>query len=102
MQFEDILYEKAEGLATITINRPTVLNAFRALTVDELVEAFKDAWADRAIGVVILTGAATPSWRGASRILKVSEVSVRDAPRAEVRSAGGGGEPPGGVSDSVA
>ncbi len=57
MKFEDILYEKAEGIASITINRPTVLNAFRALTVDELVEAFKDAWADRAIGVVILTGA---------------------------------------------
>jgi 2-ketocyclohexanecarboxyl-CoA hydrolase len=56
MRFEDILYDKAEGIATITINRPTVLNAFRAETVDEMVEAFKDAWADRAVGVVILTG----------------------------------------------
>ena len=56
MPFEDILYDKAEGIATITINRPAVLNAFRAETVDELVEAFKDAWADRAVGVVILTG----------------------------------------------
>lgn len=57
MAFEDIRYEKAEGIATITINRPKVLNAFRAQTVDEMVEAFKDAWADRTIGVVILTGA---------------------------------------------
>ena len=56
MPFEDILYDKAEGIATITINRPTVLNAFRAETVDEMVEAFKDAWADRTVGVVILTG----------------------------------------------
>jgi 2-ketocyclohexanecarboxyl-CoA hydrolase len=56
MRFEDILYDKAEGIATITINRPAVLNAFRAETVDEMVEAFKDAWADRAIGVVVLTG----------------------------------------------
>jgi 2-ketocyclohexanecarboxyl-CoA hydrolase len=57
MSFEDILYEKDNGIATMTFNRPKVLNAFRAQTVDEMVEAFKDAWADRAIGVVILTGA---------------------------------------------
>jgi 2-ketocyclohexanecarboxyl-CoA hydrolase len=57
MQFEDLLYEAADGIATITINRPKVLNAFRAETVDELVEAFKAAWADRTVGVVILTGA---------------------------------------------
>ena len=57
MKFEDILYEAAEGIATITINRPRVLNAFRAETVDEMVDAFKDAWADRTVGVVILTGA---------------------------------------------
>jgi 2-ketocyclohexanecarboxyl-CoA hydrolase len=57
MPFEDILYDKADGIATITMNRPAVLNAFRAQTVDEMTEAFKDAWADRTIGVVILTGA---------------------------------------------
>jgi 2-ketocyclohexanecarboxyl-CoA hydrolase len=57
MPFADILYEKADGIATITINRPKVLNAFRAETVDELIEAFRDAWAERTIGVVILTGA---------------------------------------------
>jgi 2-ketocyclohexanecarboxyl-CoA hydrolase len=57
MAFQDILFEKADGIATITINRPRVLNAFRAETVEELVEAFRDAWADRTIGVVILTGA---------------------------------------------
>lgn len=57
MEFGDILYEKDAGIATITMNRPEVLNAFRAQTVDELTEAFKDAWADRSIGAVILTGA---------------------------------------------
>jgi 2-ketocyclohexanecarboxyl-CoA hydrolase len=56
MQFEDVIYDKADGIATITINRPPVLNAFRAETVDEPVAAFQDAWADRSIGVVILTG----------------------------------------------
>jgi 2-ketocyclohexanecarboxyl-CoA hydrolase len=56
MTFTDILYEAAEGVATISINRPKVLNAFRAETVDELVQAFRDAWADRGVGAVILTG----------------------------------------------
>jgi 2-ketocyclohexanecarboxyl-CoA hydrolase len=57
VSFEDILYDKSEEVATITINRPKQLNAFRGQTVDELVEAFRDAWGDRAIGCVILTGA---------------------------------------------
>jgi 2-ketocyclohexanecarboxyl-CoA hydrolase len=56
MTFDDIVYEKQDGIATITINRPKVLNAFRSQTVDEMVAAFQDAWADRTIGVVILTG----------------------------------------------
>ncbi|HVD44455.1 MAG TPA: 1,4-dihydroxy-2-naphthoyl-CoA synthase, partial [Rubrobacter sp.] len=35
-EFEDIRYEKAEGIAKITINRPEVRNAFRPLTVIEM------------------------------------------------------------------
>jgi 2-ketocyclohexanecarboxyl-CoA hydrolase len=54
---EDILYEKKNGVAWITINRPQVRNAFRALTVDEMVAALRDAWADGDVGVVVLTGA---------------------------------------------
>ncbi|MBI4728078.1 MAG: enoyl-CoA hydratase/isomerase family protein [Acidobacteria bacterium] len=56
-EFEDILYEPGEGIAWITINRPERMNAFRGRTVDELIRAFKRAWADAAIGVVVLTGA---------------------------------------------
>ncbi|MDA8205594.1 MAG: 1,4-dihydroxy-2-naphthoyl-CoA synthase [Thermaerobacter sp.] len=57
MTFQDILYAKESGVATITINRPDVLNAFRDRTVDELIDAFIDAWDDQEVGVVILTGA---------------------------------------------
>jgi naphthoate synthase len=57
MAYQDILYEKRDGMATITINRPEVLNAFREQTVDELIDAFVDAWDDNDVGVVILTGA---------------------------------------------
>jgi len=55
-EFEDIRYEKAEGIAKITINRPKVRNAFRPLTVREMMQALDDARDDAEIGVVILTG----------------------------------------------
>src|SRR5882762_8003252 len=57
MDLNDTLYEFSDGIATITINRPEVYNAFRARTVDEMIHSFKSAWADRSVGVVILTGA---------------------------------------------
>src|SRR5205814_3372891 len=57
MAYEDILSETREGVAWITINRPAVRNAFRAQTVDELAAAFRAAWADGDVGVVVLTGA---------------------------------------------
>ncbi len=55
-KFEDIRFEKAEGIAKITINRPHVRNAFRPLTVNEMISAFQDAREDPEVGVVILTG----------------------------------------------
>ena len=55
--YEDIRYEKWEGIAKITINRPEVRNAFRPKTLFEMREAFEDAREDPEIGVVILTGA---------------------------------------------
>ena len=57
MAYSDILYEKTNGVAWITINRPETRNAFRTKTVEELTDAFVDARWDRAIGVVVLTGA---------------------------------------------
>lgn len=56
-QFRDILYQKVEGIAQVIINRPRVLNAFRPVTIDEMLEAFQDAWHDDAVGVVVLSGA---------------------------------------------
>ena len=55
--YEDIHYEKWEGIAKITINRPEVRNAFRPQTLFELAAAFVDAREDPAVGVVVLTGA---------------------------------------------
>jgi len=54
--YTDIKYDKANGIAKITINRPEVRNAFRPLTVKEMMDALQDARYDEEIGVIILTG----------------------------------------------
>lgn len=55
--FEDILYEVEGGRATITLNRPDRLNAFRVQTIRELCEAFEAAADDETVGVIVFTGA---------------------------------------------
>lgn len=55
--YDDIIYQKADGIAKITINRPHKRNAFRPKTIVELYEAFSNAREDSRIGVVLLTGA---------------------------------------------
>lgn len=54
--YEDITYHKADGMARIAFDRPEIRNAFRPQTIDEMIEAFRDAWMDSEIGVVLLTG----------------------------------------------
>lgn len=55
-EYQDIIYEKMDGIAKITINRPEKRNAFRPETVSELYDAFNDAREDINIGVILLTG----------------------------------------------
>jgi naphthoate synthase len=55
--FTDVLYSVEDGIAVITINRPDRMNSFRGRTVDELVTAFKTAWASKQVAAVVLTGA---------------------------------------------
>jgi enoyl-CoA hydratase/carnithine racemase len=56
-QFEAILYEKRDGRATVTFNRPEVLNAVNHQLISELNLALKDASWDDAVAVLVLTGA---------------------------------------------
>jgi naphthoate synthase len=55
--YTDIIYQKWQGIAKITINRPHKRNAFRPKTVFEMYDAFVDAREDHQIGVIFLTGA---------------------------------------------
>jgi len=57
MEYREILYEKKDGVARITINRPKVMNACNNVAVYELTQAFMQAWSDDEVRVVVLTGA---------------------------------------------
>jgi enoyl-CoA hydratase/carnithine racemase len=65
MSYETILTDTAAGILTITLNRPDKLNAFTALMMREMVEAFDRADADDAVRAVIVTGAGRAFCAGA-------------------------------------
>src|SRR5688572_12765749 len=54
--FENLTYEKKDGIARVTVNRPAVRNALNGQTIRELKTAFEQAKADDEVRVVILTG----------------------------------------------
>ncbi|HKM80437.1 MAG TPA: enoyl-CoA hydratase-related protein [Candidatus Acidoferrum sp.] len=56
MAYENLLYEKKEGIGYITFNRPKVLNALNRKTIEELQQVLLDARDDAAVRVLILTG----------------------------------------------
>jgi enoyl-CoA hydratase len=62
MSLENLIYEKKEGIASITFNRPKVLNALNRKTIEELRDALLDARDDSVVRVLILTGAGEKSF----------------------------------------
>jgi len=85
MEFKYIIYEKSEGIATITLNRPEVLNAFSKEVEDEVLQALEDIKNDENVRVVILTGAGEKAFSAGADIkamkgmnaLKARELSLR-------------------------
>jgi len=57
MEFKNTLYEKSEGIATLTINRPESLNALNVETLKEIMARLEDAQNDESIRVIVITGA---------------------------------------------
>jgi 2-(1,2-epoxy-1,2-dihydrophenyl)acetyl-CoA isomerase len=74
MAYETILYEVADGVATITLNRPETLNAFNDLMIKESTGAFKQAGRDREVRCVVITG----SGRAFSSGQDLADVSQRE------------------------
>jgi len=74
MGYENILYEKKDGIAYITFNRPKVLNALNNQTIEELRQILVDARDDSSVRVLILTGAGEKAFVAGADI---SELAVR-------------------------
>lgn len=80
--YTDIRYHKsADGIAKITINRPQVRNAFRPLTVKEMIQALADARYDDNIGVIVLTGEGEKAFApAATRKFAATTAAIRTTP----------------------
>src|SRR6202142_3019848 len=77
----NVLYEKKDGLAYVTINRPKVLNALNTPTWADIRTAFEDARDDAAVHGVILTGAGNKAFIAGADISELSKATALDAER---------------------
>jgi enoyl-CoA hydratase/carnithine racemase len=84
MPYETILYEVAEQILTITLNRPEKLNAFNATMQRELIEAFDAADKDDNVRAIIVTGAGRAFCAGAD-LSSGADTFDRDARRGAIR-----------------
>src|ERR1700741_3218787 len=85
-KFENVLYEKKNGIAYVTLNRPKVLNALNKATWHDLRAAFEDARDDETVRGVIVTGAGDKAFIAGADI---SEIATATAVQAEASSSYG-------------
>jgi enoyl-CoA hydratase len=84
--FENVLVDSENGITTITINRPSKLNALNRKTIKELHDAFKDADEDAGTKVIIITGSGEKAFVAGADISEFSDYSVSQG--AELASQG--------------
>jgi enoyl-CoA hydratase len=78
MNFQNILTKNNKGILTITINRPSKLNALNRDTIKELHEAFKDAGNKEDVKVIILTGSGEKAFVAGADISEFSDFSPEE------------------------
>jgi 2-(1,2-epoxy-1,2-dihydrophenyl)acetyl-CoA isomerase len=84
MTYEQIIYEKSDGIATITLNRPERMNAFTPQMLDEWLNALQNAHTDDDIRAVILTGTGRGFCTGADVVRTGEGLSLVDRSRSHV------------------
>lgn len=78
MSYSNLLVSDADGIRTITINRPDQLNALNRATIDELDRALSEAEADRSVRVLIITGSGPKAFVAGADIKEFAHFSVED------------------------
>src|SRR6478609_11992824 len=78
MSYENILVEKDNGIATISINRPSKLNALNQATINELHNAFKESDHDQDVRVIVITGSGEKAFVAGADIAEFADFSVEE------------------------
>ena len=78
---ENILIEKQDNIAVITINRPTKLNALNKATIQELHDGFKALNEDKSIKAIIITGSGEKAFVAGADIAEFAHFSVEEGKR---------------------
>src|SRR5262245_44277244 len=78
-KLENVLYEKKDGIAYVTLNRPKVLNALNKATWQDLRTAFEDARDDATVRGVIITGAGDKAFIAGADISEIATVTAVQA-----------------------
>jgi enoyl-CoA hydratase len=74
MHYQNLLLEKNEGIATLTVNRPQAMNAMTLATLQELAEAVRELTASSEVRVVIITGAGSKAFIAGGDIAMLREL----------------------------
>lgn len=77
MAYENIVYEKKEGVGYVTVNRPKVLNALNSATVKELTDVFTEIKDDPDVRVVIMTGSGDKGFVAGADINEIHEFALQ-------------------------
>ncbi len=88
MAYQDVIYEAADGIATITLNRPDLMNAMSLLMAGEIRAAVQQASDDDAVAVIILTGAGRGFCAGADAARLTRNASGQPREQEPLPSAG--------------
>lgn len=79
MNYQNITTEVKEGIGTLTVNRPKAMNALNIDTLNEIIKGVKDLEADKAINVIIMTGAGDKAFIAGADIAAMNEMGRSDA-----------------------
>ena len=79
MEFKNTLYEKRDGMATITINRPQAMNAMNEETIPEILSRLEDAEKDENVRVIVITGAGEKAFCAGLDLKPMRDINVIEA-----------------------